>query len=349
MSRRIPTTDSHGLPPQAKGAAVTVGTFDGVHRGHWAVLRRLCELAAEDGLLSVLVTFDPHPLKIVRPDIAPRLLTTPNEKKEILTLSGLDYAVFLSFTRSLSIHLPEEFVRDVLLARFALKRLVVGYDHGFGRDRSGHVGTMREIGARYGFKVEVVGPVLMNDGAISSSRIRRALEDGDVERAARGLGRPYSLTGVVVHGDGRGRTLGFATANVSVGAGDKLLPREGVYAALGFATANVSVGAGDKLLPREGVYAVRAAFRTHLGEGLLHVGPRPTFRGSPPSIELHVLDFDGDLYGEQVRVEFLTRLRDVQPFASTAELVEQMKRDREATRKYFAGGGDRLYMRHKLE
>jgi riboflavin kinase/FMN adenylyltransferase len=324
MSRRIPTTDSHGLPPQAKGAAVTVGTFDGVHRGHWAVLRRLCELAAEDGLLSVLVTFDPHPLKIVRPDIAPRLLTTPNEKKEILTLSGLDYAVFLSFTRSLSIHLPEEFVRDVLLARFALKRLVVGYDHGFGRDRSGHVGTMREIGARYGFKVEVVGPVLMNDGAISSSRIRRALEDGDVERAARGLGRPYSLTGVVVHGDGRGRTLGFATANVSVGA-------------------------GDKLLPREGVYAVRAAFRTHLGEGLLHVGPRPTFRGSPPSIELHVLDFDGDLYGEQVRVEFLTRLRDVQPFASTAELVEQMKRDREATRKYFAGGGDRLYMRHKLE
>lgn len=324
MSGRIPTTDSHGLPPQAKGAAVTVGTFDGVHRGHWAVLRRLCELAAEDGLLSVLVTFDPHPLKIVRPDIAPRLLTTPNEKKEILTLSGLDYAVFLSFTRSLSIHLPEEFVRDVLLARFALKRLVVGYDHGFGRDRSGHVGTMREIGARYGFKVEVVGPVLMNDGAISSSRIRRALEDGDVERAARGLGRPYSLTGVVVHGDGRGRTLGFATANVSVGA-------------------------GDKLLPREGVYAVRAAFRTHLGEGLLHVGPRPTFRGSPPSIELHVLDFDGDLYGEQVRVEFLTRLRDVQPFASTAELVEQMKRDREATRKYFAGGGGRLYMRHKLE
>lgn len=301
-----------------------MGTFDGVHRGHWAVLRRLCELAAEDGLLSVLVTFDPHPLKIVRPDIAPRLLTTPNEKKEILTLSGLDYAVFLSFTRSLSIHLPEEFVRDVLLARFALKRLVVGYDHGFGRDRSGHVGTMREIGARYGFKVEVVGPVLMNDGAISSSRIRRALEGGDVERAARGLGRPYSLTGVVVHGDGRGRTLGFATANVSVGA-------------------------SDKLLPREGVYAVRAAFRTHLGEGLLHLGPRPTFRGSPPSIELHVLDFDGDLYGEEVRVEFLTRLRDVQPFASAAELIEQMKRDREAARKYFSGGCGRLYMGHKLE
>jgi len=324
MSRRFPTTDSHGLPPQAKGAAVTVGTFDGVHRGHWAVLRRLCELAAEDGLLSVLVTFDPHPLKIVRPDIAPRLLTTPNEKKEILTLSGLDYAVFLSFTRSLSLHLPEEFVRDVLLARFALKRLVVGYDHGFGRDRRGHVGTMREIGARYGFKVEVVGPVLMNDDAISSSRIRRALEDGDVERAARGLGRPYSLTGVVVHGDGRGRTLGFATANVSVGA-------------------------SDKLLPPEGVYAVRAALRTHLGEGLLHLGPRPTFRGSPPSIELHVLDFDGDLYGEEVRVEFLTRLRDVQPFASAAELVEQMKRDREAARKYFAGGSGRLYMRHKLE
>ncbi|UCC47939.1 MAG: bifunctional riboflavin kinase/FAD synthetase [Gemmatimonadota bacterium] len=324
MSRRVRTAGSHGLPPQAKGAAVTVGTFDGVHRGHWAVLKRLCEVAAEEGLLSVLVTFDPHPLKIVRPDIAPRLLTTPNEKKEILTLSGLDYAVFLSFTRSLSLYLPEEFVRDVLLTHFAIERLVVGYDHGFGRDRSGHVGTMCEIGARYGFEVEVVGPVLMNNDAISSSRIRSALQEGDVERAARGLGRPYSLSGVVVHGDGRGRMLGFATANVSVSG-------------------------SDKLLPREGIYAVRAAFRTHLGEGLLHLGPRPTFRGSPPSIELHLLDFDGDLYGEQVRVELLTRLRDVQPFASAAQLVEQMKRDREAALEFFAKGSGRLYMGHKLE
>lgn len=307
---------NHGLPPHARGAAVTVGTFDGVHRGHWAVLQRLCQVAREDDLQCVLVTFDPHPLKIVRPEIAPRLLTTPNEKKEILSLSGIDYAVFLSFTRSLSLYLPEEFVRDVLVERFRLKRLVVGYDHGFGRDRSGDAETMREVAARFDFEVEVLGPALMNDETISSSRIRNALQAGDVERAARGLGRPYSLTGIVVHGEGRGRTLGFATANVAVGH-------------------------GDKLLPRDGIYAVSAASRSHQGPGLLHLGPRPTFRGSPPSIELHLLDFEGDLYGEQVQVAFLARLRDVQPFASASELVEQMRRDREAAVDFFQRG--RLY------
>jgi riboflavin kinase/FMN adenylyltransferase len=307
-----------GLPSQSTGAAITVGTFDGVHRGHWSVLQRLRETAADAGLVSVLVTFDPHPLKIVRPEVAPELLTTPNEKKEILTLSGLDFAVFLSFTRSLSRYLPEEFVRDVLLSRFQLKRLVVGYDHGFGRDRKGDVETMKMIGAKHGFEVEVMEPVLMNGEAISSSRIRSALRDGRVERAAQGLGRPYSLAGIVVHGEGRGRTLGFATANVSVDH-------------------------ADKLLPKQGIYAVRASFRSHLGLGLLHLGPRPTFRGSPPSIELHLLDFDGDLYGEPVRVEFLTRLRDVQPFASAEELVEQMKRDREAAVAFFRRSEGRLY------
>lgn len=311
MSEGAPQTS--GLPPQAAGAAITVGTFDGVHRGHWSVLQRLCETARSEGLLAVMVTFDPHPLKIVRPEAAPHLLTTPNEKKEILSLSGLDYAVFLSFTRSLSLYLPEEFIRHVLIERFGLRRLVVGYDHGFGRDRSGDVDTMRKIGRKHGFAVDVLEPVQMAEEAISSTRIRQALEAGDVERAARGLGRPYSLNGVVVHGEGRGRKLGFATANLSVDH-------------------------GDKLLPREGIYAVRAASRAHLGHGLLHLGPRPTFRGSPPSIELHVLDFSGDLYGEPVRVELLKRLRDVQPFASASELVEQMKRDRDAAIEFFAGG-----------
>lgn len=313
-----------GLPPSTKGAAITVGVFDGVHRGHWSVLQRLRETAKQHGLISVLVTFDPHPLKIVRPELAPRLLTTPNEKKEILTLSGLDFAVFLSFTRSLSRYLPEEFVRDILLDRFMLKKLVVGYDHGFGRDRSGDAAMMGEIGARYGFEVEVMGPVSNDGETISSSRIRRALEAGEVERAERGLGRPYSITGVVVHGEGRGRNLGFATANVAIDQ-------------------------ANKLLPLEGIYAVRAATRTHLGPGLLHLGPRPTFRGSPPSIELHLLEFDGDLYGEQVRVEFLTRLRDVRPFASAAELVEQMRRDRAEAVRFFGQSAERLYRDGELE
>ncbi len=307
-------TVGSGLPLTARGACITVGTFDGVHRGHWAVLQRVREAARAKGLLAVLVTFDPHPLKIVRPDEAPRLLTTPNEKKEILSLSGLDYAVFLRFTRTLSLYLPDEFVADVLVARFRLRHLVVGYDHGFGRERSGSAETMRRIADRLGFSVEVVPPVLMDGEAISSSRVRAALIAGAVERAAAGLGRPYSLTGVVVHGEGRGRTLGFPTANLSVGH-------------------------GDKLLPRPGIYAVRAAFRCYHGPGLLHLGPRPTFQGSPPSIELHLLDYEGELYGELVRVDFLKRLRDIQPFRSPAELVEQMRRDREAAVAYFAGGG----------
>lgn len=310
MSAASRPAEFNGLPPRAAGCAVTVGTFDGVHRGHWQVLQRVCQVAAERKLLGLLVTFDPHPLKIVRPEVSPPLLTTPNEKKEILTLSGLDYAVFLSFTRSLSLYLPEEFVTDVLVARFGLKRLVVGYDHGFGRGRSGGPDALRAIGAKHGFDVEVMPPVLMNGEPISSSRIRAALRAGNVERATQGLGRPYSLAGVVVHGEGRGRTLGFATANVSVGH-------------------------GDKMLPRQGIYAVQAASRNYMGPGLLHLGPRPTFRGSPPSIELHLLDFEGDLYGELVRVEFLARLRDVQPFASAAELVEQMKRDRRAAVEFF--------------
>ncbi|NIR38862.1 MAG: riboflavin biosynthesis protein RibF, partial [Actinobacteria bacterium] len=294
-----PDATAGGLSPGGEGAAITVGTFDGLHRGHWAVFDSVCEEAAAKGLVSVLVTFDPHPLAIVRPEAAPRLLTTPDEKKETLTLSGLDYAVFLKFTRSLSRYLPEEFVRDVLLARFGLRELVVGYDHGFGRDRSGGPDTLRRLGERLGFGVHVVPPVHMDGQPISSTRIREALAEGDVEMARRGLGRPYSLEGVVVHGEGRGRTLGFATANLAVGQ-------------------------GDKLLPREGIYAVRAAARSHLGPGLLHLGPRPTFRGSPPSIELHLLDFEGDLYGEPMRVEFLARLRDVRPFGSAEELVEQM-------------------------
>ena len=301
-----------GLPPQEPGTAITIGTFDGVHRGHFAVLNRLCEAARGPGLPTLLVTFDPHPLKIVKPETAPRLLTTPDEKKEILTLSGLDYAVFLPFTRSLSLYLPEEFIRDILIARFRAKLLVIGYDHGFGRGRSGDPETVESLGLKYGVEVEVVEPERVGNDPVSSTAIRRFLSEGDVEAAARGLNRPYSLTGVVVHGEGRGRSLGFATANLRVDS-------------------------ADKLLPREGIYAVRAATRLHLGSGLLHLGPRPTFQGSPPSIELHLLDFEEDLYGELVRVEFLKRLRDVRPFASAAELVEQMKRDREAAIAFFAG------------
>lgn len=298
--------------PRDRGTVVTVGTFDGVHRGHWAVLDEVRGRAEASSLRAVLLTFHPHPLRIVRPEHAPPLLTTPEEKKEILAESGVDWAVFLSFTRALSRYEPRRFVEEILVGRLGVKELVIGYDHGFGRGRSGDAETLRTIGRDFGFSVDVVEPVSAEGDAISSSRIRRAIEEGEVRRAARGLGRPYSVRGLVVRGEGRGRKLGFPTANLHVSS-------------------------SEKLVPPPGIYAVRGVLRRGTFPGALHVGPRPTFRGSLPTVELHLLDFEGDLYGEEVRVDFVERLRDVLPFDSVPALVEQMRADVEEAREVLEG------------
>jgi len=291
------------LLPGDRGAVVTVGTFDGVHRGHWTVLEEIRERALATGRRSVLVTFDPHPLRIVRPEIAPSLLTTPIEKKEILAESGLDYAVFLKFTPELQRYSPERFAEEILFRRIGAKELVIGYDHGFGRDRSGDAETLEAVGARLGFAVDVVGPVEADASPISSTRIREAVTEGRVGEAARGLGRPYALRGVVVRGDGRGARLGFPTANLT-----------------GFGT--------DKLLPASGVYAVTAWSRRHGSlPGALHLGPRPTFPGATPSVEVHLLDVDLDLYGERLRIDFIDRIRGVESFSSAEALRNQMGQD----------------------
>jgi riboflavin kinase/FMN adenylyltransferase len=284
-----------------------VGTFDGVHLGHWSVLQEIARRAATTGRRSVLVTFDPHPLRIVRPEHAPPLLTTPLEKKEILAESGLEYAVFLSFTKELSKYEPRRFVEEVLIGRLGMEELVIGYDHGFGRDRSGDPDTLVAIGLELGFTVDVVPPVSVAGKAVSSSRIREAITNADMREARVCLGRPYSIRGVVVRGEGRGRGLGFPTANLRVG--DR-----------------------DKLIPPQGIYAVRAAVRGGVRVGALHLGPRPTFKGSPPTIELHLLDFDEDIYGEEIRVDFVRYLREILPFSTVAALVDQMREDVEAAR-----------------
>lgn len=307
--------DEEGIPADGRGSVVTVGTFDGVHRGHQTVLEEIRRRAAAAHGRSVLVTFDTHPLRVVRPDVAPLLLTTPAEKKAALAATGIDLVVFLSFTHELSRLSPREFVEQVLVARIGVTELVIGYDHGFGHGRAGDAGTLKKVGQELGFQVDVVAPVEEAGEAISSSRIREAVERGDLASAHAWLGRPYSLLGRVVRGDGRGRTLGFPTANLRVEDSEKLLPGPGIYAVLVSTPEHRSI------------------------PGALHLGPRPTFPGASPSIEVHLLDWSDDLYDREVQVDFIDRIRGVMAFDSPAALVDQMHRDVAAVRVRLAGPG----------
>ncbi|MDH5234992.1 MAG: bifunctional riboflavin kinase/FAD synthetase [Gemmatimonadota bacterium] len=298
-----------GLPPDVRGTVCTVGTFDGVHRGHRLVLERLTARAKERGLPAVLVTFDPHPLEVVNPAAAPPLLTVGSEKAEVLAESAIDYVVVLPFTAELSVYSASDFVDLVLRERLGLRELLIGYDHGFGRARSGDASTLQRLGASRGFGVEVVPPVQGSDGRpISSTVIRRAIAGGDLARAADGLGRHYSASGVVEVGTGRGRTLGYRTLNVALPPARKLLPPEGVYAVR--------------------VQTPRGAFG-----GMMHLGPRPTFGEGETKLEAHLFDADGDFYGMRVRLDFLERLRETRAFASGEELRAQLDRDAAAARR----------------
>jgi riboflavin kinase/FMN adenylyltransferase len=293
------------VSPGGGDTIVTVGTFDGVHRGHQAVLAEIARRAGAQGLASLLVTFEPHPLEVVNPAAAPKLLTLRPEKRELLAQSEVDRLVELPFTPELARLEPEAFVRDVLRARFAMRELVLGFDHGFGRGRSGDVALLRRLGERDGFAVDVVDAVMDGGHAISSTLIRTAVAHGNLDSAARWLGRPYALQGVVERGAGRGRTIGVPTANLA--APD---PR--------------------KLLPPDGVYAVRVTWRGRRFGGMMNQGPRPTFGLHARTLEVHLFDFAGELYGETITLEWVRRLRDVRAFPDRAALVAQLAADRAA-------------------
>ena len=294
---------THYLPPDPAGSVVTVGTFDGVHRGHVAVLREIVERARVAGRKSVLVTFEPHPLEVVNPKAAPLLLTSGAERREALAQTGLDYVVFLRFDKALAQYSPERFVREVLIGRCGMKELVIGHDHGFGRGRSGDVETLRRLGATDGFQVDVVGLVESGGHAVSSTAIRRAVAGGDLRTAAGLLGRPYTVSGRVVRGEGRGRTIGVPTLNLGE------IPER-------------------KLLPPDGVYAARVEWAGGRAGGMLNQGPRPTVGDGRRSLEVRLFGVDEDLYGEWVKVEWVARIRDQQKFPSLAALQDQLKQDR---------------------
>lgn len=295
--------EESGLPPYVKSTVITVGTFDGVHRGHRDVIERLVARSRALKIPSVLVTFEPHPLQIVNPSAAPLLLTTHDEKLEVIAETGVDYMAVVPFTSELASFSAENFVELVLRRCFRMRELLIGYDHGFGRQRAGNVNVLRSLGERDGFRLEVVDPVSTPDGhSVSSTSIRRAIAGGDLDRAAASLGRLYSVSGRVIEGAQRGRTIGFPTLNLGPPP-----PR--------------------KLLPPEGVYAVRVQTPVGPVGGMINLGPRPTFGDSETSLEAHLFDTMGSFYGAHVRVDFVARLRETRKFASAEQLSAQLRHD----------------------
>ncbi len=295
-----------------RGAVVTIGVYDGVHLGHHAVLRLVRKLADASDLDAVCVTFDRHPAEVVRPESAPKLLTTTEQKLELLDATGfLDRCFVLHFDEERSREPAEEFVREVLVRGAAARIVVVGADFHFGRGRGGNVALLEQMGAELGFEVVGLGLQALPGGPIySSTRIRELLQAGDVTGAEELLGRPHEVRGRVQEGDRRGRELGFPTANLMVPT-RICLPADGIY-------AGIFVG-------RDGVERPTA----------ISLGRRPTFyeHAEMSLLEAYVLDFDGDLYGDEVKVRFVARLRGEERFETVEALVEQMQRDVEATRR----------------
>lgn len=288
------------VPREPAGRALALGTFDGVHLGHREVIGSALGRARERGLVAAVVTFDPHPLEVLRPDRPPRLLTTIERKIELVAALGLDELVAIPFTAELSRQTAEEFCDQVLVATLGARSVSVGANFHFGHNAAGDADLLR---SRPEFDTDVVELVAHDGESISSSRIRALVDAGDVAAAARLLGAPYALAGTVKQGDRRGRELGMPTANLDV-------PEQ-------------------QLLPAPGIYAATAAGESLEGElpAAVSIGVRPTFGGGELLVEAHLIGFEGDLYGRRLRLEFLERLRDEERFESAEDLVEQMRKD----------------------
>ncbi|MFJ4650140.1 bifunctional riboflavin kinase/FAD synthetase [Nocardia sp. NPDC088792] len=299
------------MPAEWGRCVLTIGVFDGVHRGHAQLISRAVKSAAVRGVPSVLMTFDPHPLDVVRPGAHPAQLSTLDRRAELVAELGIDVFLVMPFTKDFMKLTPDEYVEELLVNRLHVAEVVVGDNFTFGKQAAGTVDTMRELGRRYGFDVD--GVQLLGEHAVtfSSTYIRSCLAAGDVAAAAEALGRPHRIEGVVVHGDGRGKGLGFPTANVA----------PTMYAAV----------------PADGVYA---GWFTDLDDpaaeprmAAISVGTNPTFDGRNRTVEPHILDFDGDLYDKHVAVDFVEQLRGMRRFDSIEDLVEAIGRDVDQARK----------------
>ncbi len=290
--------------PKVRRAVVTTGTFDGVHPGHRTILNRLRQTAERIGGETVLITFHPHPRTVLQPEFTDlRLLNTMEEKEVLLAETGLDHLLIIPFTKEFSQITAEEYIRRILVDTIGTEKLVIGYDHRFGRGRGGSFRELSDLAPEFGFEVEEIPPIEVDGVTVSSSKIRQALLAGEVDAAAEWLGYRYPLTGMVVQGDRLGRTLGFPTANLAIA--DPL-----------------------KLIPGDGIYAVYAETEGKTYRAMVHIGPRRTLDSDEKRIEVNLFDFEGDLYGKAVSLRFVKRLRAELKFDNLERLTEQMKMDK---------------------
>jgi riboflavin kinase/FMN adenylyltransferase len=292
--------DLGSYPPDAPAAAIALGVFDGVHLAHRAILATGVARARASGLLALACTFDPHPAQVLHPESAPVPISTPQERLELIAQTGVDTTVVLAFTSELAAVDAEAFVKDVLVARLRARDVVVGYNHRFGRGARGDARLLQALAERLGFRAHVVPPLMVDGVPVSSTEIRAALRAGDLERATRYLDRLYTITGEVIRGAGRGRALGFPTANLQP---------------------------DRELLVPPGVYAGRVDFEGHSHRAVVNIGVRPTFGESTVVVEAHLLEFSGSLYGQPVRLGFVSRLRDERKFSGVEALRTQIGLD----------------------
>ncbi|WP_010255997.1 bifunctional riboflavin kinase/FAD synthetase [Myroides injenensis] len=293
-----------------KKVVATLGTFDGLHLGHQKIINRLVDSAKNIAAESLVLTFFPHPRMVLKQDHNIRLLNTLEEKEYLLASLGLDNLVVQKFDLDFSQLSAEEFVQRVLVDKFNISKIIIGYDHRFGKNRTADIHDLIEFGKKYGFEVEEISAEEIDHVSISSTKIRQALEEGDMRLANEYLGYDYFFSGVVVHGKKLGRKLGFPTANISISE-------------------------DYKLIPKNGVYIVESEIDNVMVKGMMSVGVNPTFVGHPYTIEVNYLDWDGDLYDKTLKVRILDRIRDELKFNNLDELVAKLHEDEQITRKYF--------------
>ncbi|NUM30762.1 MAG: bifunctional riboflavin kinase/FAD synthetase [Bacteroidetes bacterium] len=289
---------------QIQNSIVTQGTFDGVHTGHLKILKSIVELASAKNCKSVLLTFNPHPRQILqKDDNSIKLLTTFEEKTELLKNTGLDFLVVIPFDKQFSELSAEDFIKKILVEKIGVDTIVVGYDHRFGKNREGKFDDLKEFAQKYNFHVKEIAAFDIEMSHVSSTKIRNSLLHGDIETANKFLGRKYFLSGVVYEGNKLGKTIGFPTANIKV--------------------ENI-----DKLIPANGVYAVEIEIENELFGGMMNIGNRPSIKGAKWSIEVNIFDFDKDIYGKKITVYFLSKMRDEKKFDNLEDLKIQLENDK---------------------